>query len=219
MSIKDKYFVQPVTKAEYAGWILKKHYAHRIPSVMYAYGLYKNKTLIGVCIFGLPASNNITNLVQGYKIIELNRLVINEIKPKNTTSWFVSHCLRLLPRPLTVISYADKGQNHHGYIYQATNWTYTGLGSSDWEFELAGKTYHRRHVYEKLAIPSRGQAIKEGYIAKPTSQKHRYFYFLGSKKQIKDMKSKLKFNILPYPKGDNKRYDASYEPEVQNLLF
>ena len=31
----------------------------------------------------------------------------------------------MLP-PLIIVSYADKGQNHNGYIYQATNFLYTG---------------------------------------------------------------------------------------------
>jgi hypothetical protein len=50
-------------------------------------------------------------------------------------------------------------------------------------------------------------------------QKHRYFYFLGDKKQVKDMMSKIKYPKMPYPKGDNKRYDASYAPTIQTQLF
>jgi hypothetical protein len=50
-------------------------------------------------------------------------------------------------------------------------------------------------------------------------RKHRYFMFLGSKTERKKMRSKLVYDIVPYPKGDNKRYDASYEPNVQLTLF
>jgi hypothetical protein len=32
------------------------------------------------------------------------------------------------------------------------------------------------------------------------------------------MRKDLLLDILPYPKGNNKRYDASYEPEVQQIL-
>jgi len=32
------------------------------------------------------------------------------------------------------------------------------------------------------------------------------------------MKNKL-FNIKKYPKGNNKKYDASYKPVIQNELF
>jgi len=33
------------------------------------------------------------------------------------------------------------------------------------------------------------------------------------------MKQNLKYAIKPYPKGDNKKYDASYSPSVQKSLF
>jgi hypothetical protein len=51
------------------------------------------------------------------------------------------------------------------------------------------------------------------------SRKHRYFYFLGSKSDIRHMKSLLVYKQEPYPKGDNVRYDASYKPSCQLTLF
>ena len=33
------------------------------------------------------------------------------------------------------------------------------------------------------------------------------------------MEKSLQLEILPYPKGDNKRYDSSYKPQTQELLF
>ena len=38
-------------------WLLEKHYAKRIPQIMYAFGLYEDgKGLIGVVTYGIPAS-------------------------------------------------------------------------------------------------------------------------------------------------------------------
>lgn len=51
------------------------------------------------------------------------------------------------------------------------------------------------------------------------SGKHRYFYFIGNKNEIKVMKSKLNYPVLPYPKGNNQRYDASHKPLQQETLF
>jgi hypothetical protein len=48
---------------------------------------------------------------------------------------------------------------------------------------------------------------------------HRYLYFCGNKKQVSEMKSDMKMNIYDYPKGDNKKYDTSYVPTVQKILF
>ena len=50
-------------------------------------------------------------------------------------------------------------------------------------------------------------------------QKHRYVYFIGSKKEKKEMFNDLKYEIKPYPKGKNIRYDASYKPIIQRELF
>ena len=51
------------------------------------------------------------------------------------------------------------------------------------------------------------------------TKKHRYFRFLGNKKDVLTMKKDFLYNTYPYPKGDNKRYDAGYCPSVQITLF
>ena len=50
-------------------------------------------------------------------------------------------------------------------------------------------------------------------------RKYRYIYFTGAKDQRKKWSKQLNYPVEPYPKGDNKRYDASYEPDVQAVLF
>lgn len=51
--------------------------------------------------------------------------------------------------------------------------------------------------------------------------KHRYFNFIGGRKERKKWLKQLteKYKILDYPKGDNKNYDASYETSTQLNLF
>ena len=48
---------------------------------------------------------------------------------RNVLSFFVSSCLQMLPKPMVIVSFADTSMCHHGYIYQATNWIYTGLSA------------------------------------------------------------------------------------------
>lgn len=50
-------------------------------------------------------------------------------------------------------------------------------------------------------------------------RKHRYFKFICSKYDLKKIKELMPYESLPYPKGDNKRYDASYQPLIQTTLF
>ena len=51
------------------------------------------------------------------------------------------------------------------------------------------------------------------------ARKHRYFYLLGGKQVKKQMLKNLAYKVEAYPKGDNKRYDASYEASPQGVLF
>lgn len=224
MSIKNKYQIKPIQYKDCIEWCLKKHYAKRIPPIEYAFGLF-NSELVGIVTFGTPASNPLRTLWDKYKLMELNRLVVNEGLCKNALSFFVSNALKSIVKPTVIVSYADTSQGHHGYIYQATNWIYTGLSANRTDWKIKGL----EHLHgASIADISRGQANRvefmrekfgENFYLEQRPRKHRYFYFLGDKKQRKDMISKLPYSIQPYPKGDNTRYDASYKPTIQTQLF
>lgn len=205
MSIKDKYIVKSIPKQQTYDWLLNKHYAKRIPSISYAFGLF-DEDLVGVCTFGKPASNQLCEGIAGKEnkslVFELNRLCVDDNLEKNVLSYFVGKCLKLLPNPLIVVSYADEGQGHYGYIYQATNWLYTGRTTPRTDID-AGEGKHSRH-YDKSIDYSKHRKYR--------TPKHRYIQLLGLDK-------KINYKTLPYPKGDNKRYDASYEPVIQKELF
>lgn len=40
-------------------FILNVHYAHRIPCIQYAYGLFEDDELIGIVTYGQPPSPNV----------------------------------------------------------------------------------------------------------------------------------------------------------------
>lgn len=212
--MKSDFTVKRISRqGEYAEWLLKKHYAHRIPSISYAFGLYENNVLKGVCTFGTPASNNLCEGICGmeYKnrVIELNRLVV-ESDEINITSWFVSKCLTFFRAGIFIIvSYADTGMEHVGKIYQACNFIYTGITKERTDIN-PGEGKHSRH-YDK-SIDTTINRIKR-------TAKHRYIYFAGTKKLLKLVRLKLKYPVLPYPQGETKRYDASYQPISQGVLF
>tara|TARA_Y100000592_G_scaffold68611_1_gene106596 strand:+ start:929 stop:1657 length:729 start_codon:yes stop_codon:yes gene_type:complete len=227
--IKDNYKVQSIKSQETYDWLLHKHYAKRIPSISYAFGLYKDKILEGVCTFGSPASAGLVKSLGREKnnknVYELNRLCVNNQNIENVTSYFLSKCLKLLPKPKILVSFADSGQNHNGYIYQATNWTYTGLSDKHifWDLvDLKNTKQHDRHKWDSYGgIENAKKILKDKMIAVQRPRKHRYIYLLGNKKFKKENMNifKGKYSIKPYPKGENKRYDASYKPSTQGLLF
>jgi hypothetical protein len=314
MSIKDKYNVCSIDKNLTYEWLLNKHYAKRIPSISYSFGLYDGNILIGVLTIGKPASPNLCNSICGNQfsnfVYELNRLCVNDGLPKNILSYFVSKSLKLIKDKMILVSYADLEQGHNGYIYQATNWLYTGKSLSlskyidknnnEFHFRNIGHyqknnrlnvslvkrrinehninkieiaNYLKKHkgkytnkmldeifgykdtcshwfrtdsgfsfpsiddwtILKKLLmfdnefddimlsfeyVPDANEIVKKLNLTKvDILPKHRYLFILGNKKFKKLVKMNLQYNILPYPKGDNKRYDASYSPTIQIQLF
>lgn len=227
MSIKEKYQVRSIESYLCKEWCLKKHYAKRLPPIEFAFGLFDNENILnGIVTYGTPVSSSLRELWNNeFKLMELNRLVINEGLEKNVLSFLVSQSLNKLPKPLVVVSYADTSQNHHGYIYQATNWIYTGLSVPFKDYCVEGM----EHLHPSTIMDmSRGQENRvewlknkfgDKLIMVDRPRKHRYFKFLGNKYDLKKIKELMPYESLPYPKGDNKRYDASYQPSIQTTLF
>ncbi len=200
--------VKPIKTFETKPWLLNRHYAKRLPSISYAFGLFDEGELVGVCTYGSPASPSLCVGVCGEehrdKVVELNRLVIDSVKP-NGASILVGRSLQLLPKPSIVVSYADTAQGHIGYIYQANNFYYTGATAE--RTDMGGEEgKHSRHS-------------KDPSIRVFRSSKHRYIIFTGTKKQKKFLKNKLNYSIEPYPKGESKKYDASGYVVKQGVLF
>ena len=172
-------------------WILNIHYAKRMPSISYAYGLYRYDEMVGMVSYGSPASPSLCKGICGeeYKsdVIELNRLVLKDNLP-NEASFLVARSLKLLPKPKVVVSYADAGgQYHTGFVYQATNFLFTGTTKP--RTDIAGKDgKHSRHHL--------------GDITKRVDRtaKHRYVYFIGSKRERKVLREALRYPVLDYPK-------------------
>ena len=210
--IKETYKVKSIKKELCKEWLLYKHYAKRIPSISYAFGLFDSKIMQGILTVGKPASNALCRGVCGKHnskyVYELNRLCVNDGLKKNVLSYFVSQSLKMLNN-IILVSYADTSQNHNGYIYQATNWIYTGatkertdIGSED--------NKHSRH-YDKNIDYKKNRKFR--------SSKHRYIFFIGSKKQKKQWLKELNYKIQAYPKGQNTNYDTSYKTTTQTELF
>ena len=232
MKLKEHYSVKKINSFECKEWFLKKHYLKRMPPISYCYGLYdKTLNLIGIASYGRPAAHGVVKGAFGGKFmenfLELNRLIINDNLPKNILSFFLSNTLNLLPKPQAIVSYADTSQGHHGYIYQATNWIYTGLSAKRKDYKIKGN----ENLHSATLMDREGRQVGKGKIClmrkkygdnlytEDRPRKHRYFYFLGNKKQKKEMHFNFIYKIQDYPKGDNKMYDASYEPSIQGILF
>ena len=87
------YEIKEIKYSDTKDFILKKHYAQRMPSVSFAYGLFDSSDMVGVLTIGKPASNSLCNGVCGpenaHKVYELNRLITEDNLSKNALSYFV----------------------------------------------------------------------------------------------------------------------------------
>ena len=199
-----------IPKESTYSWLLEKHYAKRIPQIVYSYGVFVDQVMVGVCTYGIPPSPSLTMGVGGeqYKdiVLELNRLCLIEGHDKNLASYFVSHTLRMLPTPSIVISYADTSMDHVAYIYQATNFLYTGLSAKRTEWRELGLNTHSRTVVGHYSHEERvGNPDRFAQVDRP--QKHRYIYFIGSRRDKRELRKALKYRVQPYPKGESQRYN------------
>tara|TARA_R110002012_G_scaffold218422_2_gene389736 strand:- start:3459 stop:4403 length:945 start_codon:yes stop_codon:yes gene_type:complete len=156
VSIKKSYRVLSIKKELCKEWLLYKHYAKRVPSISFSFGLFKNEILVGVITFGMPPSSTLASSICGEKykdiVLELNRLVVNDGLDKNALSYFVSNSINQLPKPNIIVSFSDNNMNHNGYIYQATNFIFTGQTSNDSMYiDKDGKEFHFRNLghYQK----------------------------------------------------------------------
>lgn len=218
--------VLPIQNYEAEPWLLKKHYAKRMPSISFAFGFYEDGILVGVCTYGTPSSATLRDGIAGPEnakyVLELNRLCI-ESNNKNAASFLVGRSLRMLPKPSIVVSYADTEQEHVGYVYQACNFMYTGLSAKRTDWKIKGL----EHLHgQTIADMSRGcegsraefmrEKFGDDFYLEDRARKHRYIFVTGKNKSLKQS---IRYGQEPYPKGESKRYDAGSGVCIQKLLF
>tara|TARA_R100001082_G_scaffold110082_1_gene88908 strand:+ start:153 stop:758 length:606 start_codon:yes stop_codon:yes gene_type:complete len=189
--MQSEYEVVQIPYSATKDWILNIHYAKRMPSISFAYGLYHYDELVGMVSYGTPASPFLCKGICGeehrHNVIELNRLVLKDNLP-NQASFLVSRSLKLLPKPKVVVSYADTAQDHAGIIYQACNFLFTGTTKARTDMASADGKHSRHHLGDRQNRINR-------------SAKHRYVYFIGSKKDKKTLRNALRYTIEDnYPK-------------------
>lgn len=198
---QDEISYQQINYEQAIQFLLPRHYSGRKPTIMYSFGVIQNGELKAVCTFGKPSSPTVCDSICGKEyssnVIQLNRLCRVE-GYKEPLSKLVSFALNQLKKlgDFIVVSYSDTAMNHHGYIYQATNFLYTGQTQKHLDnYSQSGK--HNRHLRSECGQNRRIQR----------SIKHRYIYFVvRNKTRKKQMRSALRFEVKKYPKGQNKNY-------------
>lgn len=193
--------------AKYA--VMNWHYSKAMPSgKLVHYGVWEDGRFIGAVVFGRGATPTLSKSLhlEQQELCELVRVAMCAHTAPVTQ--VVAACLKQLkkdnPGLRLVVSFADPEHGHHGGIYQAGNWIYTGSsGYMRMGFILNGRLVHERSVAAMLRGRDRGglswiqwlranvdPAAKEHHA----DGKHRYVYPLDRK-----MRAAMTKRAVPYP--------------------
>jgi hypothetical protein len=221
------YEMREIPREEAFDLVVAHHYLHRRTTYRRAFGLFDGDTLVGGIIFGIPSSFTlrcgICGVAEAQHVVELTRLWVDDSVPKNGESRLIGFALRemkrLEPDLDIVVSFADEGAGHHGSIYQATNFLYTGTSARFRDPVPKGFKGHR-------LTAGKTSDLKEWYRAtyncEPTglstfdlmelkfgkgnvewverTRKHRYIIFNSNRRRERELRRKLTYKVLPYPK-------------------
>jgi len=190
------------------------HYSQSTPvGKLVKVGVWEDNKFIGVIIYGRGANNNMLkpfglNADQG---CELVRIALTD--HKTAVSRILAISLKFLkqkcPNLRLIVSYSDEDQNHHGGIYQATNWVYSGLKNANTKgaFIINGKKTHPKSVHSKGVKQNLREVqrlLDPNATIFYTKGKHRYLMPLD-----KEMNEQIKPLSKPYPKREKQAMDAS----------
>ncbi len=138
--------------------VMRWHYSKRMPVFkLNTIGAWEDGRFIGAVIFGLGAAGSTNGaqygLARNFEIVECVRVALGE--HKTPTSRILSIAVKMLKaknhKLRMIISFADTREGHHGGIYQAAGWVYTGDYDSTGDcyivngVEVHAKTLHSRY--------------------------------------------------------------------------
>jgi hypothetical protein len=201
----DLFHIRHVRRAVALSVIVEYHYLHRECPCTDSFGLFcKCGKLAGVVIYGTPSSSTLRAGICGEdekdNVLELTRLWIKDGTPRNSESYLIGNTLKLVSKEI-VVSFAEIQQGHIGYVYQATNWIYTGLSAKRTDWKIEGVEKHSQTIADQMTAAQVRAKYGDKFSLVDRPRKHRYVYFNCNKRRKRELLAKLKYSVLPYPKA------------------
>jgi len=179
------------------------HYSGCLPSgKLVKVGAWENGKFIGVVLFGRGANNRMASAygLGQDQAAELVRIALTS--HQTPVSRIKAQAIRFLKAQSAglrlIVSYADPKQGHHGGVYQAGNWIYSGKSQAQRELIINGVFTHKRSAHAKYgtASPERITAMSGAKVEwAPVEWKHIYLMPLDT-----DMRARIMPLAKPYPK-------------------
>jgi len=201
MGVVKKIILKRIDSKSANAFVKKWHYSGKVVSnSQLHFGAFLNNRLHGVLSYG-PSINKkgTVNLVTGTKwdeFIELNRMALDNVLPKNSESRCLAISIKLIkkhiPRIKWIISFADATQSGDGAIYRATGFHLLQIRKNE-ALRVNPANGKPMHIIQSshLSIPSREFRSWKALVGFQL----KYVYFIN-----KESKKHLTCDIIPYSK-------------------
>ncbi len=200
---------------------MRWHYSRAMPvGKAVRFGVWEDGRFIGCVLFGRGANRNMGSFLglTVTEVAELTRIALTDHRAP--VSQIMAVAVRLLrrcsPDIRALVSYADPAHGHHGGVYQAAGWVYTGASATQASaITVNGERMHKRTVTAAFGTASvrrlREQHDPQAFRGPPT-WKHRYVLPLDVKTREK-VRGMAKPAPLPTPTStrDTRAAAASVE--------
>lgn len=186
----------------------KWHYSGTMPrGKTVKVGAWESGRFIGAVVFGRGATPNLCRPygVEQTEIAELCRVALTDhVSP---VSRIVAIALRFLQRAnpacRVVVSFADVYQGHHGGIYQAGNWIYTGQTAATNFFRIHGQIVHKRTLGKRFnGDAGMPQTLASARKIDPNAEVVRV---PGKYRYVMPLDDEMRRKVLPWSKPYPKR--------------
>jgi len=160
------------------------HYSQAMPASfkVFRLGVWEDGSFTGCIIFGNGASAMVHKQfgVSRFEVCELVRVALR--KHKIAVSKMIKLSLikvkKYNPGLRLCVSFADPSEGHHGGIYQAGNWIYTGTSEPTIEYFFNGRWRHVTDVYKRPQIT---KSVRDRLPTRRRRGKYRYVMPLDRK--------------------------------------
>ncbi len=204
------YYVAQISARQARETIQRKHYSHTVVNNSYVHlGVYLGGQFVGVLQFGYllnpaRAGRIVKGTVQG-QYLELNRMWLDDIAPRNSESQAISYAIKFIKRACPTVawiqSFADERCGGLGVVYQASNFLYLGCHKTSF-YMLDGRPYHPMLLTAHKKSGQRGRTLRENLhrAKKMELRQFRYIFFVKKRWQ-----KRLNFEVLPFPKPNKEK--------------
>jgi hypothetical protein len=210
--------VKPELKIDWASHEAAKyacenwHYSKTLPvGKMVKVGVWESQEFKGVILFawGMNKSLGSPYGLEMNQCCELVRIALrSHVAPVSKMMSLAIKWLAKQSKGLRlIVSFADPAAGHHGGIYQAGNWVYTGQSANNFEWRLNGKRLNKR-AYTGHNFGNPKMQVPIGAARVLLSGKHRYLMPLDA-----EMRQRVLTLAKPYPKRA-KEQDSGNPPEL-----